>query len=94
MDAAVAPCRVLGSETENQPAEFEGGRRSSSWSVGLGPVARHSSSMPTEEGVRRDDPAGSSLSGERGGDGAKQGPVVVAEYGSVDLAAQDADLVA
>ena len=33
-------------------------------------------------------------SGECGGDGAEQGPVVVVDCGSVDLSAQDGELVA
>lgn len=60
----------------------------------VGPVAGDSATVPSEQGVGGDEPAGSARSGERGCDGAQQRPVIVAECGSVDLAAQDGELMA
>ncbi len=94
VDASVAPGRILGRETEDESAEFDR-RWWSSWSsVGLGPVASDSPAMPSEEGVGGDEPAGSTKPGERGCDRAQQRPVIVAECGPVDLAAQDGELMA
>ena len=57
-------------------------------------MASDSAPMPSEEGVRGDEPAGSARPGERGCDPGEQGAVVVVECGSVDLAAQDGELMA
>ena len=52
-----------------------------------------SATVPSEEGVGGYEPAGSAGTGECGCDRAEQGPVIVVECGSVDLAAEDAELV-
>ncbi len=57
-------------------------------------MAGDESSVPSQEGVGGDDPASSVWAGERGGDGAEQGPIIVVDFGSVDLSAEDADFVA
>ncbi len=94
LDAAVAPGWVLGGEAEDEFAEFDRGWWSSWSSGGLGPVAGDSATVPSEQGVGGDDPAGSARPGECGCDGAEQCAVVVAELGPVDLAAEDGELVA
>ena len=50
--------------------------------------------MPSQQRLGSDEPAGSTGTGERGCDRTEQGPVVVVEFGSVDLAAQDGELMA
>jgi hypothetical protein len=50
--------------------------------------------MPSQQRLGRDDPALASLAGERGGDRAEQTPVLIVEFGPVDLSAQDHELVA
>lgn len=71
--------------------EVRGGSRDSGWpsrpAGGLGPVAGDAASMPSQQSSGGDDPAGSSVPGERGCDGVKQGPATVVDRGSVDLAA-------
>jgi hypothetical protein len=57
-------------------------------------VAGDAPSLPAQKGVGGDDPARSSWAGERGGDRAQDGPVVIADCGPVDLSAEDAELVA
>lgn len=94
VDAPVAPSGVLGRETEDESPEFDGRRWSSRSSGGLGPVAGDSATVPSEQGVGGDEPAGSTRPGERGGDRSEQGPVTVVECGPVDLAAQYGELVA
>ena len=63
-------------------------------SGGLCPVAGDASSVPSQQGVGRDEPAGSLWTRERCRDGAEQGPIVVVERGSAYLAAQYGVLVA
>ena len=95
VDAPVAPGRVLGGEAHDQSAELD--RRLvvvRVARVGLGPVAGDASAVPAQQRVGCDDPAVAAWAGERGGDRAEQGPVVVVERGSVDLAAEDGELVA
>ena len=87
VDASVAPGWVLGGEAEDESPEFDR-RRWASWSSrGMCPVSGDSSAVPSQQGVRCDDPAVPSWPGESGGDRAEQCPVVVVECGSVDLAA-------
>jgi len=93
VDASVAPGRVLGGEAENESADLDRRRWASRSSRGMCPVTGDAASMPSEQGVGRDDPACSSWAGERGGDGAEQGPVAVVDRWSVDLAAKDRNLV-
>jgi hypothetical protein len=57
-------------------------------------VSGDSSAVPAEQRVGGDDPAGASWAGERGGDGTEQGPITVVDFESVDLAADDGELVA
>ena len=57
-------------------------------------MAGDPSSVPPQECVWRDEPALASWAGERGGDGAEQGSIRVVDFGSVDLAADDGELVA
>ena len=93
VDAAVAPGRVVRRHVDDEPANLSGGGRPS-WSFGgLGPVAGDAPSVPPQQSVGRDEPAGASWSGERGGDRAEQGPVVVVELGPVVLSAKHHQLV-
>jgi len=94
VDAAVAPGRVLVGEAEDKSAELRRGRGTAGWATGLCPVSCDASAVPAEQGVGCDDPAFAQAAGERGCDCAEQGPVVIGEFGAVDLAAQDAELVA
>jgi hypothetical protein len=59
VDASVAPRRVLGRPAENQAADLGGGRWSSPRPGGLGPAAGDAASVPAQQGVGGDDPAGS-----------------------------------
>ena len=94
VDASVAPGGVLGGEVDDELSELGCDGWSSRSSRGLCPAARDTSPVPSQEGIGGDDPAGSSSAGERCRDGAEQGPVLVVEVGSVDLSAEDAELVA
>ena len=87
LDAAVAPGWVLGGEAEDESSEFDRCWWATWSSVELCPGAGDAASVPSEEGVGCDDPAVPSLAGERNGDGAEQGSVVVVDLRSVDLAA-------
>jgi len=93
VDASVSPGWVLDGEAENESADLVRGWWASWSSRGMCPVFGDAASVPSEEGVRCDDPAVSSLAGERGGDGTQQGSVVVVECGSVGLAAEHGELV-
>ena len=87
VDASVAPGRILGREAEDELADLGGGGWSSGASVGLCPAASDALSVPSQEGFGGDGPAGGFGPGECGSDGAQQGPVVIAEGRSCDLAA-------
>ncbi|MCP4961666.1 MAG: hypothetical protein GY925_20665 [Actinomycetia bacterium] len=87
VDAAVAPGRVFGGEAEDESADLDQGWWSSWSSGGMCPVAGDAATVPSQKCVWGDDPVCSLWAGERGGDGAEQGSVVVVECGSVDLAA-------
>ena len=86
VDAAVAPDRVLGGEAKDESPDLVRGRWASRSSRGMCPVSGDASAVPSQQGVRCDDPACSSWPGESGGDGAEQGPITVVNGGSVDLA--------
>jgi hypothetical protein len=58
------------------------------------PVTGDASSVPSEQSVGCDEPAGSAWPGECGCDHSEQGPVSIVECGPVDLAVKDAELVA
>jgi hypothetical protein len=94
VDPALAPGRILGGEAQDESADLDRGWWSSWFSVWLGPVVGDSPAMPSEEGVGGDEPAGSTTPGECGCDRAEQRLVAVVECRSVDLAAQDAELMA
>ncbi len=87
VDAAVAPGRVLGGEAEDVSTELDRGWWASRPSRGMCPMSDDASAVPVQQHFGRNDPAAASWAGERGSDGAEEGPVGVEEYGSVDLAA-------
>ena len=87
VDAPVALGRVLRCQPENEPPYFGRGGWSAGSSGGLCPVAGDASSVPAQEGVGGDEPAGSLWTRECSCDRAEQGPVIVVEGWPVDLAA-------
>ena len=93
-DAAVAAGGVVGGHVDDEATKRGGGGWSARRPRGLSPVASDAPSVPAQQGVGGDELAGSSGPRERGCDGAEQGAVVVVECWSVDLAAQDCELVA
>ena len=95
LDAAVSPGRVLVGESNDQLTQLGAGRwptDASGWR--LGPVFGDSLAVPSQQRLGRDDPAVAELAGECCGDRAEQGPVVIGERGSRDLASQHGVLVA
>jgi len=94
MDPSVAPGRVLRCEEKNESTEFRCGRWPTRPSTRLGPVAGDASPMPPQQRVRGYQPTGPAWTGERRRDGSEQGPVVIAEFSSIDLSAQHRILVA
>ena len=94
VDAAVAPGRVLSGEAQNESPDIDRGRWASRSSRGMCPVTGDAATVPLEQGVGCDDPACSTWAGERGGDRAEHGAVSVVDGGSVDLTAEDGELVA
>ena len=94
VDTAEAPGRVVAGEAEDEPADLGRGRWASWSSSGMCPVSGDAAAVPAEQGVGGDQPACPSWAGERGGDRSEEGSIIVVECWSVDLAAQDGELVA
>ena len=94
MDASIAPGRILPSEAEDEPPDFNGGGWSPWGSVELCPVSGDASAMPAQQSFRGDDPTDSAGVGERGTDRSEQGPIIIVDSGSIDLATQNGELVA
>ena len=94
MNATVAPGRILGGEAKDESLDVCRCRWASRSSRGLCPVTGDAATVPLVLGVGCDDPSGSSLVGERGGDRAEHGAVSVVDGGSVDLTAEDGEFVA
>ncbi len=85
--ASIPPGCVLGCEAEDEPLDLKCGGWSSQASVGLCPVSGDASSVPPQECVGGDQPAGASWAGERGCDRPEQGPVIIVDCGPLDLSA-------
>ena len=92
-DAAVAPGGVVGGHVDDEATKRGGGGWSARRPQGLSPVAGDSASVPTQQGLWRDEPAGSLWSGQGRRDGTEQGPVLVGEGWSVVLPVQHCELV-
>ena len=60
---------------------------------GLGPVAGDAAPVPAQQGLWRDEPAGSLRSGQGRHDSTKQGPVLIGQLRPVVAAVQHAELV-
>jgi len=60
----------------------------------LGPVAGDAFAVPAQQRVGGDDPAVAESAGERSCDRPEQAPVIIVEFGPVDLSAQNHELVA
>ena len=92
--AAVAPCRVVGGHVDDEVTQLHRGAGPPRRPAKLGPVAGDSASVPTQQGLWRDEPASSPPSGQGRRDRTQQGPVLIGERWSVVLPAQDCELVA
>ncbi len=95
MNTAVPPCRVLGSETDNQLAQLQ----RCWWSartggLGLGPVSGDSAPVPAQQRLGCHDPAMTQPARECGCDRAKHCAIVVVDGRPVHLASQNLELVA
>ena len=92
-DAAVAPCGVADSHLDDETTQLHRGAGPDGRPAGLGPVAGDSASVPTQQGLWRDEPASSLRSGQGRRDRTEQGPVLVGEGWSVVQAVQHCELV-
>ena len=88
----VAPGGVVGDHVDDERPDLGGGGWPPWWSLGLGPVAGDSSTVPAQEGVRGDEPAGASWPGERGCHRGEQAPIVIGQLRSAGLSAQHGHL--
>ena len=85
--------RVVVGRFEDETTKRAGGGWSARRSRGLGPGSGGSPPVPAQQGLRRDEPAGSPPSGQGRSDSTKQGPVLVGQLRSVVAAVQHAELV-
>ena len=85
---------LAGGDVDDEATHLHRGAGPPGRPAGLGPVAGDSASMPTQQGLWCNEPAGSLRSGQGRRDGAEQGPILVGERWSVVLSAQDCELVA
>ncbi len=60
----------------------------------MGPVTGDAVAMSAKQRLRCDDPAVAESAGERGRDRSEQGPVVIGQFGPIDLSSQHLKLVA
>lgn len=93
MDPPVAPVRVLGRHLHDQLTDHRCRGRSPATSWPMGPVTGDPPAMPPQQRVRFDDPTATGPATQRLGDRSQQGPIAVVDRRSVDLAAQDCELV-
>jgi hypothetical protein len=95
VDAPVPAGRILSCEAQDEAAKFDrGGRPAGSTRLGLGPVGGDAFAVPAQQCFGCDDPAGAESAGEGCCDGAEQAPVIIVDFGPVDLSAQNHELVA
>ena len=92
--AAVAPGGVVGGHVDDEATQLHRGARPPGRPAGLGTVAGDSASVPAQQGLWCDEPAGSLRSGQGRSDRTEQGPALVGEGWSVVLSVQDRELVA
>ena len=93
-DSAVAPGGVVVGHFKDEATKRAGGGWPARRSRGLGPVSGSSPSVPAQQGLWCDEPAGSLRSAQGRRDGAEQGPVLVGEGWPGVLPVQDCQLVA
>src|SRR5205823_15116249 len=92
VDTAVAPSRVLRSETDDRCACFGDGR----WPagpLGIGPVLRDEPAMPTQDRVRSDEEDRPAVTAEHASERGEDRSVDGFEAGPGDLALQHRELV-
>ena len=93
-DAAVAPGGVVGGHLDDETTQLHRSAGPPGRPAGLSPVAGHSASVPTQQGLWCDEPASSPPSRQGRRDRTQQGPVLIGERWPVGLSAQDCELVA
>lgn len=95
LDPAVFPCWVLIGEPYDQLADLRVDRRSA-YTTGwlLGPMPGDPLAVPSQQRVRRDDPACSQRFGQSRCDRSQQAPIVIGECGPADLATEHGVFVA
>ncbi|MGB5755712.1 MAG: hypothetical protein WBM50_02255 [Acidimicrobiales bacterium] len=94
VDTAIAPGRVVGRHLDDETADLGSGRWPPWFLDWLGPMLGDASTVPTQEGIGRDEPSVAARSGECLGYGAEQRPVVIGECWPLLSAAEDGELVA
>ena len=78
-DTAVAPCRVVGGHLDDEATQLHRGAGPPGRPAGLGPVASDSASVPTQQGLWRNEPASSLRARQGRRDSAQQRPVLIGD---------------
>ena len=93
-DAAVTPGGVVGGHVDDEVTQLHRSAGPPGRPAGLGPTAGDSASVPTQQGIWRDEPGNSPPSGQGRRDRTQQRPVLIDERWPVVLPARDCELVA